>query len=328
MISVVYVHTYDMLGVETPWLYALRLMILAVQMPLFLFLCGYFGKNLEKRRNTALTEYLIPFLVCNTLYYIIRVKQVDVLKFSLLRPLNMYWFLMTLLIIRLLMPELIRIRGIFPFSILLALAAGGDKHIGRTLSLSRTICFFPFYLMGYYCSEKQIKRIRQMPVIVALLCGALGTYLTFWLTKEYKPDLEHSHPFQLVNCYKTQGLEPFEGVLFRFMLYIIAPLMGILILRLMSQRKSLLTRIGQGSMTVYLFHAFPLLWIVEKWGKITKVLPWIASKEFVKMFGGFSQFSLITIYAVVISCLLSCKPIVWLYDWTLQRIQWILFRHK
>lgn len=50
IISVVYVHLYDMLGQKTPLLFTIRTIVLAVQMPLFLFLCGYFGKHAEKRR--------------------------------------------------------------------------------------------------------------------------------------------------------------------------------------------------------------------------------------------------------------------------------------
>ena len=88
IISVVYVHMYDRLGQKTPLLYTIRLVVLSVQMPLFLFLSGYFGKHAEKRRRAALGEYLVPFLLFNTLYYMVRVGQSPELNYGLLRPLN------------------------------------------------------------------------------------------------------------------------------------------------------------------------------------------------------------------------------------------------
>ena len=124
IISVVYVHLYDMLGQKTPLLFTIRTIVLAVQMPLFLFLCGYFGKHAEKRRDAAWAEYLLPFLLFNTLYYLVRAEQEPGMQYVLLRPLNMYWFLLTLLIIRVLMPELLRIRWLLPISLAVALLAG------------------------------------------------------------------------------------------------------------------------------------------------------------------------------------------------------------
>ena len=40
IISVVYVHLYDMLGQKTPLLFTIRTIVLAVQMPLFWQTCG------------------------------------------------------------------------------------------------------------------------------------------------------------------------------------------------------------------------------------------------------------------------------------------------
>lgn len=331
IISVVYVHLYDMLGQETKLLYAVRLTILAVQMPLFLFLSGYFGKHVEKRRRAALSEYLVPFLIFNTLYYLMRVSQTPTLKYGLFRPLNMYWFLMTLLLIRLLMPELLRVRRLLPLSVVLALIAGGDRFLGRTLSLSRTVCFLPFYLLGYYCTEQHIKRIRRVPVPVVLVCGAMGAFLTLWLTDTLAPDEKHSHPFQLVNSYTTQGLTPFEGIVFRLSLYLIAPLLGVMLIRLVPAGRGLLTRIGRGSMTVYLLHAFPMLWIIGHWEKLcallVKWMPELAAVQYPgRLDHGIPQLILLALYAFVVSWVLSSPPVVRAYNNLLAGVRELLFR--
>ena len=331
IISVVYVHLYDMLGQPTPLLHGLRLTILAVQMPLFLFLSGYFGKNVEKRRSAALSDYLIPFLVFNTLYYICRVQQTPDLKYGLLRPLNMYWFLLTLLIIRLLMPGLRRVRGLLPLSFALALYAGADTYIGRTLSLSRTICFFPFYLLGFLCTEQQMKRLRRVPLPLALVCGAAGSFLTIWLTALLAPDKDKSHPFQLVNSYEVQGLTLREGLVFRLALYVIAPMLGVLLLRLVPSGRSVLTRIGRGSMTVYLLHAFPLLALVGNRDALCRLAyrlaPALAQMEHPgKACFGLIQMIVLALCAFALSWVLSCRPVVRVYNHMLAAVRRMVFR--
>ncbi|MDO4173120.1 MAG: acyltransferase family protein [Eubacteriales bacterium] len=331
IISVVYVHFYDMLGQKTALLFTIRTLVLTVQMPLFVFLCGYFGKNAEKRRRTAWEDYLIPFLIFNTLYYLVRVGQEPDIKYGLLRPLNMYWFLMTLLIIRLLMPELLRIRHLLPLSIVLALIAGGDAYFGRTLSLSRTVCFLPFYLLGYFCTQEQMQRIRKIPLPVAFAGAAGGALLSLWLTDTLKVEKGASHPFQLVNSYATQGLDPWEGAAFRLGIYIAAPLLGILLIRLIPARHGILTGIGRGSMTVYLLHAFPMLWVVGHWEFVCGVINWlIPAFQGVDYPGrlccGIPQVIALALYSFVVSCLLSCKPVTRAYDRCMAGLQHMLFR--
>lgn len=331
MISVVYVHFYDMLGQKTALLFTIRTLVLAVQMPLFLFLCGYFGKNAEKRRRAAWADYLIPFLIFNTLYYMIRVEQQPELKYGLLRPLNMYWFLLTLLIIRVLMPELVRIRCLLPLSIVLALLVGGDTYFGRTLSLSRTVCFLPFYLMGYYCTEEHMRRIRKIPIPAALTGAAAGALLSLWLTDTLKIDQDASHPFQLVNSYAKQGLDPWEGMVFRLGIYIAAPLLGILLIRLIPSKRCILTGIGRGSMTVYLLHAFPMLWVVGNWetvcGVINGLIPAFQGVEYPgRLCYGIPQAIMLILYSFVVSWILSCKPVVRIYDCLIDAVQQLVFR--
>lgn len=330
IISVVYVHLYDMLGQKTPLLYVIRLTVLAVQMPLFLFLSGFFGKHTEKRRAAALSDYLIPFLIFNTLYYLMRVQQTPDLEYGLLRPLNMYWFLLTLLFLRLIMPELLRVRHLLPLSLLLALAIGFDSFFGRTLSLSRTVCFLPFYLLGYYCSREQLMRVRRVPVPAALLCGITGSFLTLWLTELMSPDKDSSHPFQLVNSYATQGLSPSQGLTFRLAIYLIAPLLGVLLLRLCPQKESLLTRIGRGSMTVYLLHAFPMLWLVGNWetlcGILVRLVPALEGMDAPgRLAGGVPQLILLVLYSFLMSWILSSEPVVNLYHSLLTAVRSRLF---
>ena len=176
IISVVYVHLYDMLGQKTPLLFTIRTIVLAVQMPLFLFLCGYFGKHAEKRRDAAWAEYLLPFLLFNTLYYLVRAEQEPGMQYVLLRPLNMYWFLLTLLIIRVLMPELLRIRWLLPISLAVALLA----EIRSSGAICR--CREPFVFCRFICSAI-FARPRTCGAYASFRCrlrGSVRLPVRFW----------------------------------------------------------------------------------------------------------------------------------------------------
>lgn len=300
MVSVVYVHIYDMMCLKTGWMYGLRLGILTVQMPLFMFLSGYFGKKDEKRREEALREFLLPFLVFNTLYYLMRQWQGEEFEYGLLRPFNMYWYLMALLLFRLLMPSLKRVRGILPLSFLLSLYAGMDQHLGRTLSLSRAIGFLPFYLMGYYCPRDWLARAKRIPKPVALVLLVLCALAAYKLTVYFEPYVKASHPYQLVGGYKVQHLTKKEGMLMRGSLHVLAPIMGACLLSLCMRCRCIFTTIGRHSLTVYLLHAFPMLYMLELFPK--------------KFHATTTAFAILVVYSLVVSRLLASRPVNAAYD--------------
>ncbi len=200
MVSVVYVHLYDMVCLKAGWMYGLRLGILAVQMPLFMFLSGYFGKKDEKRREEAMREFLLPFLAFNTLYYLL------------------------------------------------------------------------------------------------VLC----TLAAWKLTVYFAPYVKASHPYQLVGGYKVQHLTWKEGMIMRGSLYVLAPIMGACVLSLCMRCRCIFTTIGRHSLTVYLLHAFPMLYMLELFPKKFHATPTV--------------FGMLVVYAVVVSRLLASRPVTAAYD--------------
>ena len=44
--------------------------IYCFHMPLFVFISGYFTKNMEKGKNEAFTRFFIPYVLFNLIYYI------------------------------------------------------------------------------------------------------------------------------------------------------------------------------------------------------------------------------------------------------------------
>lgn len=315
IISVVFVHIYDMTCAASDWTHLLRLAILTVQMPLFMFVSGYFGKNITKRREEAIRLYLIPFFVFNTLYFLVRHWQGEEFTYGALRPFNMYWYLLTLILYRLLMDNLKHVRGLFPLSIVMALLAGLDQHLGRTLSLSRAIGFFPFYLMGLYCPKEWIERAKKIPRLAAVLLLILGTLAAEAIGLLLDPLTEASHPYQLVSSYAAQGLTWGNGMLMRLSIYVLAPVMGAAVLALCPRVRCLFTKIGRNSLEVYLLHAFPMLLVLQY---LPHRLP-----------ATVGTIVLLLVYSLVISLLLASDVVARAYHTVFDTIErWIFSKRE
>lgn len=324
IISVVYVHLYDLTAQHSLALQWLRLTILTVQMPLFLFLCGYFGKHAQKRQASAIPDYLLPYLIFNTLYYFARHMERGDLAYHVFVPLNMYWFLLTLLLLRLLLPFLLRIRGLKVLAPVCALLAGLDSRIGRTLSLSRTICFLPFYLLGYSCPKERVEQLRRLPVWAVVPPAAAASAGAWLLTRHFPVAEGKSAAYQLVSSYEAQGLHPAVGMLLRGSIYVFAPLLGAALLRVCPDQPCFLTRIGRNSMTVYLLHAFPVLAAVACLPMLKGTLRTVAPVTKV-FFWGLPQLTWLLVAATGVAWLLSRQPVADTYRAAMGKIQRLVF---
>ncbi len=134
-------------------------------MPLFVFISGYFSKNLEKRRKTAFEGLLIPFILAQIvvgLIVLVTDKNLNLLRNPLFASYGT-WYLISLYIWRTLMPDLVKIKKLMVIAILAFLVTPFFWGMDNTLGLQRAIGFFCFFLMGFYCSEKDVLKAVRIP---------------------------------------------------------------------------------------------------------------------------------------------------------------------
>lgn len=153
----------------------LRAFIYSFHMPVFAFISGYFSKNMGKGYQHAVKNYLIPYLIFNTIWTMLDKHTVFI---DILLPIYVFWYMLSLFLWKILTPALIRIRGIFLLSILLALYIGIFNEADRFLSISRTICFMPFFILGVLCKRSQIEKIRQIPHYI---CGIVFSIVSIFV---------------------------------------------------------------------------------------------------------------------------------------------------
>lgn len=155
--------------------------IYSFHMPAFIFISGFFSK-FSLKKILKLIGYYVLFQV---IYYLFEVHILgNSLKFQLHSPYYVFWYLLTLscyigssvLLKRL--PNNLRVL-ILLILLLFSLQAGNFSNIGYTLSLSRTLVFFPVYALGVFagCESdrfwKLISRVRKyalaLPFITLLI---------------------------------------------------------------------------------------------------------------------------------------------------------------
>ena len=107
-------------------------------------LCLYlviYQRNIEKRREQAFADLLIPYFISQFLcliYQVIFNRSLDVIK-NIFYPQFSLWYLLALFIWRILLPDLIKIKEILPVSALLYALGMFCIGINNNFAMQRAI---------------------------------------------------------------------------------------------------------------------------------------------------------------------------------------------
>ena len=217
----------------------------------FLFISGFFSRNLDKCRTEAFSTFLFPYLVLMPIMFSIRLFLNGNARFDLTLPTMALWYLLTLFFYRYFLKDLVKIKNILPASIAMSLAAGFIPFFDSTLSLGRTFAFLPFYLTGYFFKAEWIEKIRKIPrtaILSLLTCLLIISVYTAFL------GLFPLEAFHMKASYASTGLTNLQGIGTRLVLSLISLAWILIFINLMPRRKTVLASIGQNTMTIYVFH--------------------------------------------------------------------------
>lgn len=232
-------------------------LIYTFHMPLFCFVSGFFSKNLEKRRATAFTSLFLPYveaqLVIGIITFVVD-RNINIIKNPLYATYGT-WYLIALYIWRICMPDLVKIKKLSVFAVLLFFMTPFFWGMDNTLGLPRVLGFFCFFLAGYMATEKDILKVVRIPkilCIVLFLVELVGLYVCFSV---------FDIPYVEVSRIFTHGLNVSQGlrqIPLIFGVYVIAFLLtvinSILFLNLFFRQSDALVRIGDDTMPLYLSH--------------------------------------------------------------------------
>lgn len=186
IVFVVLGHSMSYLGMFNSSIYNL---IYLFHMPAFIAIVGHFAKfsKIQKIGQTA-----FQYIVFQTLYYgfIICVLGNKNITVQYTSPYSSQysshlWFLLSIISWKLFMPFFSRLKHPILLSVIVAVLAGYDKSIGAYLSLSRTIVFMPFFLIGHYAKREDFEKLKKFSFVVPLIIFSVSFILLSKITTSH-----------------------------------------------------------------------------------------------------------------------------------------------
>lgn len=227
-------------------------MIYCFHMPLFMFLSGYFTKKNEQLIS-GIKSVFETFIVFH-IYYIFATPSFPHTLYDLATPQWTYWYLLSLVFCRLLVLYLPFDKWnwvvVVTVAIVISIIIGFIPLIGYPLSLSRTIVFFLFFILGYYGKYNliinNIRSTRKNSCLFFL--GMCCLVISFVIL----PDLKSVFAGFFAYVAHFYFCHP---AVTRALFYVIAILTSITLIRLISNNK-FLAEVGRNTMLFYVYHSF------------------------------------------------------------------------
>lgn len=236
--------------------------IYSFHMPLFIFLSGYFSKNIESQRIKDVKNLLIPYLIIQILYFAILALANPAYKWSLLLPLGANWYLLGLFVWRMLAPYFRQTKYALYYAIGIGLLVGLLPDLNQTLNLQRIFTYLPFFIFGYQFNgnykEKLLFKSTWFPIAFWLI------FVLFVVSGFYFPEIVKVIKKWEITLYPYTGNYPDKlyQISGRFMFYSISVIISFLFLQLIPDRKTAYSGAGKNSLYVFLFHMFFIYFLV------------------------------------------------------------------
>jgi fucose 4-O-acetylase-like acetyltransferase len=268
---VVFGHFIELHIDGAPLLRPIWIFMYAFHMPMFALVSGMYSKaSLDDRQSTQLIKNIVVPLISFELIYELTEYALSG-KFSvyagLIAPYWMLWYLASLLSWRLLLPLFSRLQFGILLALALALGTAYSEQTGYLLSLSRTLIFFPYFLLGWKLGPELFSQQKKpwgwsalaavISITALLVCFYLPVYFDYrWLYGSFS--------------LHRLGMANLRGSLYQLLQYTVSGVLGLSMLYLLTRKDLRLARIGKQSMFVFLWHGMALI-ILQQSG----VLRWI-----------------------------------------------------
>lgn len=227
-------------------------------MPCFIFANGF----LAKRMNAGGKLRIDKILIVLWMYLLFKIGNVLLghlfrqdTNLSLFKDASAPWYLLALGIWYLSVPFIERIKTSYLItgSLALGLLAGYVNCIKDIFSLSRVFVFFPFFILGFCLTDKQLefflnKKLR-LPAII-FLAAVFSAIAIFWRQlSPIKGIVYGSSPY-----HSSLGDYASYGLLIRGIWYLLAIVVSVAVMLLVPRCKLIFSVFGERTMQIYITH--------------------------------------------------------------------------
>ncbi|WP_426183653.1 acyltransferase family protein [Microbacterium sp. TWP3-1-2b2] len=309
IVLVVLGHAIQRLTYDSSIAMALYLAFYAFHMPAFAIIAGYFSKSApptRKQMARVITDILVPYVIFELLWTLTKWLVEGQAEPNLTQPSWTLWFLLALGIFRLVLPYLALLRWPLLWSVLISVGAGYLSNVDSTFSLSRTMGFLPFFVLGWWLREHDlVNRFRLIDFrpwwlrAAAVLIFAADAFVA-WNWVDLWESMNLDKWFFYNDTYVDLGGDEWWSGGIRLFLIVIGLLLSAAFFVLIPRRKQWWTKFGQYTMYVYLLHSF-VLYPFRESGILRDAEPtWI-------------WLPTVIVLSVVIAVVLATRPVRWVF---------------
>lgn len=225
-------------------------------MPLFVFLAGITtSKTIDGFQAVKIIRSIvIPFVLFQAIYTYWGAWFYGAPQYPTLAPYWVMWFLLSLIFWKLLLPLFASPLGL-SLSLVSTLAAGYYPEIGFLFSASRTVYFFPFFIIGCLYGRDILKWSKRHKRKAWLLLPFMVAVTTIWTV--YGLNERNLTGAWAYTQYTALTNFPAMGRL----LIMLTAYIGIIgFCALVPQKWRPLAYLGKRSITIYLIHGLFVIW--------------------------------------------------------------------
>ncbi|MFZ6746544.1 acyltransferase family protein [Undibacterium sp. JH2W] len=259
---VVFGHLIEIYVGEDHVLRSIWVFVYSFHMPMFALMSGMFSKAQwdDKNATQLISTVLVPLIGFEIIYEATEffLKGNVSVYAGLVAPYWMLWYLLSLLCWRLLLPLFSRMQFGVMLAVALSLAGSYSEHAGYFLGVSRTLIFFPYFLLGWklganvFSVKKNERLVLSAVIVVAALIGSFMLKNDFdyrWLYGSYS-----LHRLEMANL---------TGSMYQLLQYAASTVIGLSVLYLLAQKELGLANIGKRSIYVLVWHGMALIILQE-----------------------------------------------------------------
>lgn len=260
ILFVVIGHTIEPIIVSSHTLSTLYKFFYFFHMPLFVFISGYFSKNLNSKdyAKKTISNILVPYLIFQTLYSSMHYLIYKDVFYGFFSPYWIMWYLFCLNFWKIILPFVTKIKYNIILFFTLGIMVGYMTDAGYHASIQRIFAFFPYFLLGYYFERKYLEKLFNLSVrLISLVILFTSLLLIYFYGQNIQIQwLTMPIPYQDFN-----HIEWYAG-LFRALVYCVSITISICILSLIPNRKLLyISEAGKRTLYIYLYHGFLILYL-------------------------------------------------------------------
>lgn len=286
IVLVVVGHYIDPFAATFPGYAPLFFFIYLFHMPLFVFSTGLFAQSLLRDdggfRAARVLHFLVLYLGLYAGVWWLETLNGKAPAFTPWSVGNASWYLLACALWYLAAPVLTRAARaagsgvVLAVLVAVALAAGYFPAVGDFLSLSRVLCFAPFFFLGLWTSRDGVTKfaerlVRWRVVAVGVLLAALALAYAFPALLKLRGILTARNSYAVLHGWAGWGAG------FRLAWMVSAVVLGIAVLALVPRRRAWFTALGGRTLPIYVWHLLALrglalvafIPLVRGWSEVT-----------------------------------------------------------